>query len=628
LIHVHKDADIIIAIGTGTLNDLAKFVSYQLNIPYMIIATAPSMDGFSSVGAALIVDNLKTTYEVVPPKAIIADINILKRAPLNMISAGFGDILGKYTCLCDWELSRMINGEYYCKFVVDLVRNSIKKCTNNIEGIKNGNDTALADLTEGLILTGIAMSFVGNSRPASGSEHHLSHFLEMMFLFRGKEAVLHGTKVGITTIAVLKLYQMLKGQKIDFAASAEKVKHFNKEKWVEQINKIYQAGAPAVLTMEEKSKKNSLEKHKERIEIIKKKWPEMMKVIDKLIPDVTTIEKILKEVEAPINPIEVGIDAETFLNSLIYGKEIRNRYTILQLLWDLGLLEEYSKKVVDYFYKEQLLSKVSFSEKGKELLKKVQCFILDMDGTFYLGDKIIDGSLAFLEGVKNCNKCFYFFTNNSSRNAKYYQEKLKKMGCFIEEKDILTSNQVIMKYIKENQKGKQVYLVGNEYLREDFKNAGIEIVEDYPDLVIVGFDTTLEYQRVSKACHYIRNGIPFYAVNPDFNCPMETGFIPDCGSICAMITASTGVKPVVFGKPSHHTLQYILDRTRLKEEDIAYIGDRLYTDIAMGKGNKMNTILVLSGETRKEDLVHSNIQPDLVFQSLKEIKTILDEICQ
>jgi len=594
----------------------------------MIIATAPSMDGFSSVGAALIVDNLKTTYEVVPPKAIIADINIVKRAPLNMISAGFGDILGKYSCLCDWELSRMINGEYYCKFVVDLVRNSIKKCTNNIEGIKNGNDTALADLTEGLILTGIAMSFVGNSRPASGSEHHLSHFLEMMFLFRGKEAVLHGTKVGITTIAVLKLYQMLKGQKIDFAASAEKVKHFNKEKWVEQINKIYQAGAPAVLTMEEKSKKNSLEKHKERIEIIKKKWPEMMKVIDKLIPDVTTIEKILKEVEAPINPIEVGIDAETFLNSLIYGKEIRNRYTILQLLWDLGLLEEYSKKVVDYFYKEQLLSKVSFSEKGKELLKKVQCFILDMDGTFYLGDKIIDGSLAFLEGVKNCNKCFYFFTNNSSRNAKYYQEKLKKMGCFIEEKDILTSNQVIMKYIKENQKGKQVYLVGNEYLREDFKNAGIEIVEDYPDLVIVGFDTTLEYQRVSKACHYIRNGIPFYAVNPDFNCPMETGFIPDCGSICAMITASTGVKPVVFGKPSHHTLQYILDRTRLKEEDIAYIGDRLYTDIAMGKGNKMNTILVLSGETRKEDLVHSNIQPDLVFQSLKEIKTILDEICQ
>jgi len=628
LIHVNKDADIIIAIGTGTLNDLAKFISYQLNIPYIIVATAPSMDGFSSVGAALIVDNLKTTYEVVPPKAIIADINILKRAPLNMISAGLGDILGKYTCLCDWELSRMINGEYYCKYVVDLVRNSIEKCTNNIEGIKNGHDTGLADLTEGLILTGIAMSFVGNSRPASGSEHHLSHFLEMMFLFGGKEAVLHGTKVGITTIAVLKLYQMLKGQKIDFAASAEKVKHFNKEKWVEQINKIYQAGAPAVLTMEEKSKKNSLEKHKERIEIIKKKWPEMMKVIDKLIPDVTTIEKILKEVEAPINPIEVGIDAETFLNSLIYGKEIRNRYTILQLLWDLGLLEEYSKKVVDYFYKEQLLSKVSFSEKGKELLKKVQCFILDMDGTFYLGDKIIDGSLAFLEGVKNCNKCFYFFTNNSSRNAKYYQEKLKKMGCFIEEKDILTSNQVIMKYIKENQKGKQVYLVGNEYLREDFKNAGIEIVEDYPDLVIVGFDTTLEYQRVSKACHYIRNGIPFYAVNPDFNCPMETGFIPDCGSICAMITASTGVKPVVFGKPSHHTLQYILDRTRLKEEDIAYIGDRLYTDIAMGKGNKMNTILVLSGETRKEDLVHSNIQPDLVFQSLKEIKTILDEICQ
>jgi len=373
LIHAYKDADIIIAIGTGTLNDLAKFVSYKLNIPYIIVATAPSMDGFSSVGAALIVDNLKTTYEVVPPKAIIADINILKRAPLNMISAGLGDILGKYTCLCDWELSRIINGEYYCKYVVDLVRNSIEKCTNNIEGIKNGNDMAIANLTEGLILTGIAMSFVGNSRPASGSEHHLSHFLEMMFLFKGEEAILHGTKVGIATIAIVKLYQMLKGQKIDFAVSAEKVKHFNKEKWLAQINKIYQAGAPIVINMEEKAQKNSLEKHKERLEIIKNKWTEIMKVIDKLIPEVTIIEKILKEVEAPINPIEVGIDAETFFNSLVYGKEIRNRYTILQLLWDLGLLEEYSKKVVDYFYKNTIPGNQYSTKKRKEILKQVKC---------------------------------------------------------------------------------------------------------------------------------------------------------------------------------------------------------------------------------------------------------------
>lgn len=626
ILHIPKDTDMILAVGSGTLNDLSKFVSHQLSIPYMIVATAPSMDGFSSVATALIVDNLKTTYEVTPPKAIIADINILKRAPLNMISAGLGDILGKYTCLCDWELSRTINEEYYCNDVADLVRKSIEKCTSHIKGIKNREDIAITNLTEGLILSGIAMSFVGNSRPASGSEHHLAHFWEMMFLFRGKKAVLHGTKVGISTIAIIKLYQILKEQKINFTTSIEKVNGFNKKEWIQQIKKVYQSGAPVVIALEEKFMKNSIERHKDRIGIIEKKWSEIIRVIHQMIPEVTTIEDMLKAVEAPINPIEVEIDAETFYNSLVYGKEMRNRYTILQLLWDLGLLEEFSREAVDYFFKEQLINKVSLPDKEKNILKKVKCFILDMDGTFYLGNRIIDGSLSFLESVKNRGKCFYFFTNNSSRNAKYYREKLKKMGCVVEEKDILTSNQVIIKYITENQKGRQVYLVGNDYLKEDFKNAGIELVEDNPELVVVGFDTTLEYQRISRACHYIRNGIPFFAVNPDFNCPTETGFIPDCGSICAMITASTGVNPVVFGKPTHHTLQYILDRTGLREQDIAYIGDRLYTDIAMGKDNKMNTILVLSGETKKEDLALSTIQPDLIFESLKEVKLALEKL--
>jgi len=138
ILHIPKDTDMILAVGSGTINDLSKFVSHQLSIPYMIVTTAPSMDGFSSVTTALIVDNLKTTYEVTPPKAIIADINILKRAPLNMISAGFGDIIGKYTSLCDWELSRTINEEYYCNDVADLVRNSIEKCTSHIKGIKIG----------------------------------------------------------------------------------------------------------------------------------------------------------------------------------------------------------------------------------------------------------------------------------------------------------------------------------------------------------------------------------------------------------------------------------------------------------------------------------------------------------
>ncbi|MDK2798912.1 MAG: hypothetical protein PWP27_2506 [Clostridiales bacterium] len=143
---------------------------------------------------------------------------------------------------------------------------------------------------------------------------------------------------------------------------------------------------------------------------------------------------------------------------------------------------------------------------------------------------------------------------------------------------------------------------------------------------MVGFDTSLQYECLSKACSYIRRGIPVLAVNPDFNCPIEDGFIPDCGSICALIKASTGIEPIFFGKPSQYTLQYVIKYTGFKENEIAFIGDRLYTDMAIGKNKEVVTILVLSGETKKEDLAKSNIQPTLVFDSLKEIQTILDEI--
>ena len=130
--------------------------------------------------------------------------------------AGLGDIIGKYTSLCDWKLGRIINGEYYCDYIVDMVRNSIHLCINHIEGIKNREELAIKYLVEGLIITGIAMSFSGNSRPASGSEHHLAHFWEMMFIFDSKEAVLHGRKVGVTEIVIVKLYELLTEVNFDY----------------------------------------------------------------------------------------------------------------------------------------------------------------------------------------------------------------------------------------------------------------------------------------------------------------------------------------------------------------------------------------------------------------------------
>jgi 4-nitrophenyl phosphatase len=190
----------------------------------------------------------------------------------------------------------------------------------------------------------------------------------------------------------------------------------------------------------------------------------------------------------------------------------------------------------------------------------------------------------------------------------------------------LTSNQVIINYIKEKFPHKNVFLLGNNYLKEDFKEAGIKLVEENADIVVVGFDTSLAYENVSKACKFIRNGAMFLGVNPDLNCPVEDGFIPDCGSICAMITASTGVEPEFFGKPSKYTLKYIIKDTGFDENDIAFVGDRLYTDIAIGKGSNVITILVLTGEAKEDDLKKSDVKPTLIFDSLKQLKDIFNRI--
>lgn len=246
-----------------------------------------------------------------------------------------------------------------------------------------------------------------------------------------------------------------------------------------------------------------------------------------------------------------------------------------------------------------------------------------MDGTFYLGDRLLDGSIEFLNKVKEVGKEYRFYTNNSSKNSKLYNEKLAKMNCPDDVGEVLISNSVIIQYLKEHTDYKTVFILGTEYLKQDFVRAGFTITSNHPDAVIVGFDTTLNYENLTIACDLIRNGTPAYGVNPDFNCPVEGGFIPDCGSIAALIKASTGVELPFFGKPSRYTLDYVLSVTGYQENEIAFVGDRLYTDIAVGEGTECTTILVLSGETTPEMLRASNIKPTLVLGGLKDITPLL-----
>lgn len=253
-------------------------------------------------------------------------------------------------------------------------------------------------------------------------------------------------------------------------------------------------------------------------------------------------------------------------------------------------------------------------------INKIKAFVLDMDGTIYLGKELFPFTKKFLKDVEKANKKYYFFTNNSSKDQQTYIEKLAGFGINISKDQMMISNQVAITYLKEYYPEKSLYIVGTPLLIHEFEKAGFEIDEENPDIVLLGFDTTLNYEKLTKACDHIRNGVIYFGMNPDLNCPMEGGkFIPDCGSMAKMIEASTGRFPEFFGKPSKHTLDYIIKQTGLEPEEIAIIGDRLYTDIAVADGSNVTSILVLSGESTKEDVKNSEVKPDYIVEDLSKI---------
>ena len=257
-------------------------------------------------------------------------------------------------------------------------------------------------------------------------------------------------------------------------------------------------------------------------------------------------------------------------------------------------------------------------------LQDVKLFLLDMDGTFYLGDRLIDGSLDFIDRVRATGRDFLFLTNNSSHNAAFYVEKLKKMGLVIPREKVMTSGEATCEKLKELYPGRRAFVLGNEFLLEEFAEAGIEVDMQRPEIVVIGFDTTLDYKKLQAVCDFVRAGLPYLATHPDFNCPTETGFMPDIGAIMAFIEASTGRRPdLVVGKPNTGIVEAVLRRTGLKTDELAMVGDRLYTDIETGLRSGMLSILVLSGETTPDMLAAAERKPDLVFDRLADMNALL-----
>ena len=278
--------DMLLAVGSGTLNDVTKYVSARTGMPYVIAATAPSMDGYASTVAPTILDGFKTTLPAVYPAAIVADVDILKDAPMPMLTAGFGDIIGKFTSLADWRLSHQLNGEYYCPEVAGVIEAAVETCAANAQALAQREPQAIQAVTEALILSGLAMGMVGVSRPASGAEHQMAHYWEMDALRRGEEHPLHGNAVGVGTVLAASLYEMA----------------------VEYLPQGFAA------------------------------------------PDKGQILACLQAAGSCADPKELGIRRELCLESLLHAMELRDRFTVQKLLEQKGKLSLCAQELVERYY--------------------------------------------------------------------------------------------------------------------------------------------------------------------------------------------------------------------------------------------------------------------------------------
>jgi len=257
-------------------------------------------------------------------------------------------------------------------------------------------------------------------------------------------------------------------------------------------------------------------------------------------------------------------------------------------------------------------------------LEHVRCFLLDMDGTFYLGEALLPGALEFIDVLRRQGRDYLFLTNNSSRSQDDYAAKITRLGLPVDRSRIFTSGEATARYLRSAMPDARVALFGPPSLHAEFREHGVELEEAQPTHIVLGFDTTLTYASLWRLCDLVRSGLPFIATHADFNCPTPSGYMPDVGAMLALIKASTGRDPdLVVGKPNRMFVEAAAAKLGLPVPALAMIGDRLYTDIALGRTSGITTLLVLSGESSAEDLQTSEHTPDFVFADLAAVASYL-----
>ena len=340
VMHYDYSCDLIIGIGSGVVNDISKILSCICGKKFIIVCTAPSMDGYVSPTSSMSLDGLKQSLNTRCADVIIGDIDVLKNAPDRLLRSGLGDMLAKYVSIAEWRIGHLITGEYYCEQVADLIRQAVKKCVDNAGGLLRRDETAIEAVFEGLVLGGVAMAYAGISRPASGVEHYFSHIWDMRGLEFGTPVDLHGIQCAVGTYLAAKLYDELKKIIPDMDKATESVRNFSYSEWQSSLRQFLGSSAETMISQEQREQKYNKTTHAARLHVILKNWDSILQILQEELPSAIEIEKILDAVGLPKDYRQLGIDRDTAKMTFKVTKDIRDKYVLSRLAWDLGVLDE------------------------------------------------------------------------------------------------------------------------------------------------------------------------------------------------------------------------------------------------------------------------------------------------
>ena len=345
VMHFDARCDLIIGVGSGVINDIGKLLSHVTGRKYIIVATAPSMDGYASGSSSMSRDGLKVSLNSRCADVIIGDIDILKQAPEHMLKAGLGDMLAKYVSIAEWRIGSLITGEYYCERVAQLIRTALKKCVDNAEGLLKRDEAAVEAVFEGLVIGGIAMAYAGVSRPASGVEHYFSHVWDMRGLEFGTQVDLHGIQCAMGTMKAVVLYEALKSVTPDWEKAAAAVEAFDFDRWSQQLRGFLGTSAETMIAQEKKEGKYDKSTHPARFRLIAENWDTILRIIQEELPSAEELSRIMEVIGISEDLSTIGVDAQCAKLTFMATKDIRDKYVLSRLAWDLGILEELAEKL-------------------------------------------------------------------------------------------------------------------------------------------------------------------------------------------------------------------------------------------------------------------------------------------